>query len=61
MSALTPQAYINGYVAGCPLLTQSGHCLVLGLRPDCLTFCAVGVPLCHQAFGFGELVGGRKR
>ncbi len=25
MSALPPKADINGYAAGCPLLTQSGH------------------------------------
>ncbi len=25
MSALTPKADINGYGAGCPLLTHSGH------------------------------------
>jgi len=25
MSAITPKADINGYGAGCPLLTHSGH------------------------------------
>ncbi len=38
--------------------THSGHCLVLGLRPDCLTLSGVGLPLGHEALGFGELVGG---
>ncbi len=36
MSALPPIADINGCGAGCPLLTQSGHSLIFGLRPDCL-------------------------
>ncbi len=33
MSALPPKADVNGYGAGCPLLTQSSHRLVIGLRP----------------------------
>ena len=59
MSALPPRADINGYGAGCPLLTHSGHCLVFGLRPDCLTLSRVGLPLGDDTFGFGDLVGGQ--
>ena len=33
MSALPPKADLIRPSAGCPLMTQSGHCLILGLRP----------------------------
>ncbi len=57
MPAYPPKADINGYGAGCPLMTQSGHCLVLGLRAFDLTLRRVRLPFGHKALGFGELSG----
>ncbi len=53
MSALPPIADIQGEVVECLLLTHSGHCLVLGVRPEYFTLSGVGLPLGHEAFGFG--------
>ena len=51
MSALPPKADIGEGIAECLLLTQSGHCLVLGLRYDCFAFNRVRLPnreICDQ-------------
>ncbi len=58
MSALPPVADIGEGIAECPLLTHSGHCLVLSLRPDCLALYRVGLPLRDEALGLDDLDGG---
>ncbi len=55
MSALPPNADIGEGIAECPLLTLSGHYIVLSLRPDCLAFRRVEVTLGNEVFGSGNL------
>ncbi len=49
MSALPPIADIGEGIAECPLMTQSGHCLVLGLRRFYLPRGKVGHLLDHRS------------